>query len=141
MLGFDTAAKVKIVILYFVLPSLMLVQLTQIESVQAFINQHDITVAEIWIAATLCIVFGRVFVLWYRFDFVTSQHWLWKFVTDPITDIPAYWRSSYQILNPRLVRYALHRSFPSRISAPANMTEAEIREVEHGNGFPGTSTV
>ena len=77
-------------------------------------------------------------------------------MTDPLTDLPAvrprllffsrrrprqltrpqYWRSSYQIMNPRLLRYALHKSFPSRVSPPPNMTEAEMKIVEN-NGFHG----
>lgn len=135
MLGFDTISKVKICILYFVLPTVFLVQLTNIEAVKDVIEKYDITVADIWLVATFGIVFGRVFVLWYRFGFIVSQHWFVKFVTDPITDIPAYWRSSFQIFNPRLLRYALHRSFPSKISAPPNMTQEEIHDIEHGNGF------
>jgi glutamate-1-semialdehyde 2,1-aminomutase len=139
MLGFDTISKVKICIVYFVLPTLFLVQLTRVEAVNNVIEKYDITVADLWILATLVIVFGRVFVLWYRFGFIVSQHWFVKFVTDPFTDIPAYWRSSYQIFNKRLVRYALHRSFPTKVSPPENMTAEEIHSVEHGNGFPTVS--
>jgi len=137
MLGFDTQNKVKIVIAYFILPTLFLGVLTQMEAVQNVIAAYDIQVADLWIAATFVIVFGRVFVLWGRFGFIVSQHWFIKFITDPFTDIPAYWRSAYQIFNPKLLKYALHRSFPNYVSIPSNMTEDEIRAVEHGNGFPG----
>ena len=34
------------------------------------------------------------------------------------------------------MHYALHKSFPSKVSMPAGMTEADIADVEHGNGFP-----
>ena len=115
MLGFDTISKVKICIVYFVLPTLFLIQLTQIESVNAFITEHDIQVADLWILATFAIVGGRVVVLWNRYGFIVSQHWFIKFITDPFTDIPAYYRSAYQILNPKLRAYALHRSFPSKV--------------------------
>jgi glutamate-1-semialdehyde 2,1-aminomutase len=137
MLGFDTQNKVKIVIAYFVLPTLFLGGLTQIEAVQNLIVNYDVQVADLWIFATFVIVFGRVFLLWSRFGFIVSQHWFIKFITDPFTDIPAYWRSSYQILNPKLLKYALHRSFPNYIGVPSNMSEDEIRAIEHGNGFPG----
>lgn len=141
MLGFDTQNKVKIVILYFVLPTVFLGFLTQVDTVSRIISSYDVQVADLWIAATFCIVFGRVLVLWYRFGFVVSQHWFIKFVTDPFTDIPAYWRSGYQIFNPRLVKYALHRSFPNYVSIPSGMTEDEIKLVEMGNGFHGSKTV
>jgi len=140
MLGFDTQNKVKIVIFYFVLPTLFLGGLTQVEAVQDMIGKYDVPVADLWIAATFGIVGGRVVLLWSRFGFIVSQHWFIKFITDPFTDIPAYWRSSYQILNPKLVKYALHRSFPNYIAIPAGMTEEEIRMVEHGNGFPAAKS-
>lgn len=140
MLGFDTQNKVKIVIAYFVLPTLFLGGLTQVEAVQNAIVNYDIQVADLWMMATFCIVGGRVLLLWSRFGFVVSQHWFIKFITDPFTDIPAYWRSSYQILNPRLFKYALHRSFPNYVSLPSGMTEEEIKMVEHGNGFHGSQT-
>ena len=140
MLGFDTISKVKICIVYFVLPTLFLIQLTQIESVNAFITKHDVQVADLWVLATFAIVGGRVVVLWNRYGFIVSQHWFIKFITDPFTDIPAYWRSGYQIFNPKLRAYALHRSFPSRFSMPEGLTEAEIAAVEHGNGFPAAKT-
>jgi glutamate-1-semialdehyde 2,1-aminomutase len=136
MLGFDTQNKVKIVIFYFVLPTMFLGGLTQVEAVQDMIVKYDVQVADLWIAATFGIVGGRVLLLWSRFGFIVSQHWFIKFITDPFTDIPAYWRSGYQIFNPRLLKYALHRSFPNYISIPAGMTEEEIKMVEHGNGFP-----
>lgn len=141
MLGFDTQNKVKIVILYFVLPTLFLGGLTQIESVQSLIASYDVQVADIWIAATFAIVGGRVLLLWHRFGFVVSQHWFIKFITDPFTDIPAYWRSSYQIMNPKLLKYALHRSFPNYIAVPSGMTEEDIKMIEHGNGFHGATPV
>ena len=140
MLGFDTISKVKIVIMFFVLPTVFLVNLTNFESVKAFIQDYDVTVADVWLLATFGVVFGRVFVLWARFSFVVAMHWFFKFVSDPFSDIPAYYRSAWQIFDPRLMRYALSRSFPGKVSPPANMTEAEIHAVEHGNGFSsGTS--
>lgn len=141
MLGFDTQNKVKIVILYFVLPTLFLGLLTQVPGVQEFIVDNDIQVADIWILVTFGIVFGRVFVLWARYGFIVSQHWFIKFITDPFTDIPAYWRSAYQIFNPRLLRYALHKSFPKYVEAPPNMSEEEIKAVEFGNGFHGAKPI
>ncbi|KAH9253892.1 hypothetical protein BASA81_008016 [Batrachochytrium salamandrivorans] len=130
MLGFDTQNKVKIVIFYFVLPTVFLMAL----SYQGEWLGEYVTVADLWILATLGVVFGRVALLWYRHGFIVSQHWFIKFITDPFTDIPAYWRSSYQIIQPKLFKFALHRSFPNYVAIPAGMTEEEIHMVEHGNG-------
>ena len=82
MLGFDTSrrcvaaarrrppphrtdpAQVKVVILYFVLPTVFLVQLSNFETIKNFIQEYNVTVADVWILATLgVLLFGRVFVL------------------------------------------------------------------------------
>eukprot|EP00924_Labyrinthula_sp_SR-Ha-C_P006768 snap_masked-scaffold_29-processed-gene-4.22-mRNA-1 protein AED:0.01 eAED:0.01 QI:0/-1/0/1/-1/1/1/0/206 len=106
MLGFDTENKVKVVIAYGVLPSLLLFSL------------FDLSVAQLWLVCTFCVVFGRVALLWGRYGFVVSMHWYVKFITDPFTDIPAYWRSMYQVFNPKLLRGALHSSFPQTFAMP-----------------------
>jgi hypothetical protein len=46
------------------------------------------------------------------------MHWFVKFITDPFTDLPAYWKSGYQILNPKLVQGALASSFPHHFDEP-----------------------
>jgi hypothetical protein len=33
-------------------------------------------------------------------------------------DVPAYWKSGYQVFNPKLVQGALAASFPNHFSAP-----------------------
>lgn len=111
MLGFDTDNKVKIVITYGVVPAAVLAQAFYTAGAQ-------MSVAQVWLLTTLCVVFGRVILLWHRFGFVVSMHWYCKFVTDPFTDIPAYWRSMYQIFNPKLLRGALHMSFPNTFALP-----------------------
>jgi glutamate-1-semialdehyde 2,1-aminomutase len=47
-------------------------------------------VAEQWFAWTVAVVGGRVAYLIWKFDFRTSMIWYVKLVTDPITDIIAY---------------------------------------------------
>jgi len=131
MLGFDTKKKVKIVITYFIIPTVFLIGLSYNSKFSDVVSQYDVTVADLWLIATLCVVFGRVIFLWYTMNFVTSMHWFVKFVTDPWTDIPAYWRSSYQILNPKLLKYALHKSFPNMISAPSGMENIEMDSHGH----------
>jgi len=132
MLGFDTKKKVKICIMYFVLPTIFLVQLTNWKVTADFFTQFDVRVADLWLIATFAVVFGRVFFLWHQYGFITSMHWFLKFVTDPFTNIPAYWRSAYQIFSPRLLRYALSKSFPSTVSPPADLAGQEL---DMGNGW------
>ena len=123
MLGFDTAKKVKIVILYFTLPTIMLVQLTQWGRTKSFFTKYDITVADLWLVATIAVVGGRTLYLWNTYGFLVSQHWFIKFITDPFTDFPAYYRASWQILSPRNFQFALHKSFPGTFSLPSGMSE------------------
>lgn len=111
MLGFDTENKVKIVITYGLVPAFIIVQ--------ALWNaQVELSVAQIWLITTFTVVFGRVLLLWYRYGFKVSMHWYVKFMTDPFTDIPAYYKSSWQILSPTLLKGALHQSFPTRFEKP-----------------------
>jgi len=93
ILGFDTVSKIKICIVYFSLPILLRIFHDQFYDTQFY----DIQVVDLWIFVTFVIVFGRVLMLWKRHGFIVSQHWFIKFITDPFTDIPTYWRSSYQI--------------------------------------------
>lgn len=111
MLGFDTQNKVKVCITYGAVPLLILAQIAMTTDIQ-------ISVAQAWLVVTFSVVFGRVALLWYRYGFMVSMHWYVKFITDPFTDLPAYWRSSYQMFNPKLVKGALHASFPEWISEP-----------------------
>jgi len=134
MLGFDTRKKVKIVITYFIIPTVFLLCLSNSNQFSEIVSQYDVTVADLWLVATLCVVFGRVLYLWHAMGFVISMHWFVKFVTDPWTDIPAYWRSSYQILSPRLFKYALSKSFPSTFSPPSGMENMEENAHHHHKG-------
>ena len=136
MLGFDTRNKVRVCILYFVLPSLFLVQLTQWGKTAAIFTKYDVSVADVWLVATFAVVGGRVLTLWFRYGFLVSMHWFVKFMTDPFTDFPAYWRAGYQITSPKLFKFALHKSFPNTFNAP-DISVEEIREFEHGAGFHG----
>eukprot|EP00515_Schizochytrium_aggregatum_P012395 CAMPEP_0202081654 /NCGR_PEP_ID=MMETSP0964-20121228/15315_1 /ASSEMBLY_ACC=CAM_ASM_000500 /TAXON_ID=4773 /ORGANISM="Schizochytrium aggregatum, Strain ATCC28209" /LENGTH=233 /DNA_ID=CAMNT_0048649225 /DNA_START=36 /DNA_END=737 /DNA_ORIENTATION=+ len=110
MLGFDTQNKVRIVLLFAVVPAMVILQ--------ALTSDLDISLAQAWLVVTFSIVFGRVALLWYRYGFMVSMHWWVKFMTDPFTDIPAYWKSGYQIFNPTLLKGALHESFPNTVAKP-----------------------
>ena len=78
----------------------------------------QISLAQAWLVVTFSVVFGRVALLWYRYGFIVSMHWYVKFVTDPFTDVPAYWKSGYQVFNPTLLQGALHSSFPTVVPEP-----------------------
>lgn len=123
MLGFDTAKKVKIVLLYFTLPTIMLVTVTQWGTTADFFTKYDIAVADLWLLATIAVVGGRVVYLWSSKGFIICMHWFIKFITDPFTDIPAYWRSGYQIFSPRLLKFALSKSFPNTFAVPKGMED------------------
>ncbi|GBG29124.1 Hypothetical Protein FCC1311_053472 [Hondaea fermentalgiana] len=112
MLGFDTENKVRICVVYGGIPAALLAAV----HLKGDIN---ISLAQAWIVVTFSVVFGRVALLWSRYGFRISMHWFVKFVTDPFTDIPAYWKSGYQIFMPKLVQGALHSSFPNTFSMPA----------------------
>ena len=105
MLGFDTDNKVNIVGTYGAVPALIILQL-------AINTNITFTLAQIWLAVTFAVVFGRVLLLWNRYGFKVSMHWFIKFISDPFTDLPAYWRSGYQVMNPKLLKQALSSSFP-----------------------------
>uniref|UniRef100_A0A7S3LLD2 Uncharacterized protein n=1 Tax=Aplanochytrium stocchinoi TaxID=215587 RepID=A0A7S3LLD2_9STRA len=111
MLGFDTQNKVKIVITYGAVPALLFLKLVTDGTI-------EFSLAQLWLVVTMSVVFGRVALLWYRYSFAVSMHWYIKFITDPFTDIPAYWMSSYQIFQPKLLKGALHMSFPSTFEKP-----------------------
>eukprot|EP00286_Rhodomonas_abbreviata_P011676 CAMPEP_0181318376 /NCGR_PEP_ID=MMETSP1101-20121128/16971_1 /TAXON_ID=46948 /ORGANISM="Rhodomonas abbreviata, Strain Caron Lab Isolate" /LENGTH=252 /DNA_ID=CAMNT_0023425837 /DNA_START=48 /DNA_END=806 /DNA_ORIENTATION=+ len=140
MLGFDTAKKVKIVLLYFTLPTVMLIQLTQWGRTKSFFTRYDIAVADLWLVATVAVVGGRTLFLWSKYGFLVSQHWLIKFVTDPFTDIPAYYRSSYQILSKKNLHFALHKSFPATFGLPEGMDE-NTQFNQHNNPHTGKRLV
>jgi glutamate-1-semialdehyde 2,1-aminomutase len=48
------------------------------------------TIAEHWFIWTLVVVFGRVAYLIWKHNFFLSMVWYVKLVTDPLTDIVAY---------------------------------------------------
>mmetsp|Transcript_12430 Transcript_12430/g.15416 ORF Transcript_12430/g.15416 Transcript_12430/m.15416 type:complete len:226 (+) Transcript_12430:151-828(+) len=109
MLGFDTRNKVRICISYGLVPFAFMA---------AVARNYDISLAQMLLTLTFVIVFGRVLLLWHRYGFVVSMHWYVKFITDPFTDMPAYWRSAYQVFSPTLLQGAMHQSFPETFSEP-----------------------
>jgi len=125
-LGFDTAKKVKICIAFALVPFTLLLQ----PALAKMGVSLEMGLADVWMMLTLVVVFGRVVFLQRKFCLRIAMHWFIKFITDPITDIPAYIRSGYQIFDPTLVRDALATSFPAYY--PNHKFSA--KSVEHGWG-------
>jgi glutamate-1-semialdehyde 2,1-aminomutase len=94
LLGFNTRNKSIIVGGYFLIPIVQMLLLARgghltLDSLYSIVP----AVAEQWFLLTLAAVLGRVFYLIWAFDFRTSMIWFIKLITDPITDIIAYYRS------------------------------------------------
>jgi glutamate-1-semialdehyde 2,1-aminomutase len=94
LLGFNTRNKSIIVGGYVLIPIVQAIQLwaygsLNIESLGSLLP----TVALQWFLLTLAAVFGRVLYLVWAFDFRTSMIWFVKLITDPFTDILAYYNS------------------------------------------------
>jgi glutamate-1-semialdehyde 2,1-aminomutase len=88
LLGFNTRNKTLIVLGYILIPAIHMAQagLWTIDTFTSLIG----TVALHWFLWTLLVVFGRVAYLFWKHDFRISMIWFVKLVTDPLTDIVAY---------------------------------------------------
>jgi len=96
LLGFNTRNKSIIVAGYLLIPVIQLLRAGSLsfETLTAI----SAAVAQQWFLLTLAVVFGRVLYLVWEHDFRTSMIWFVKLVTDPFTDIGAYYSSPYRIL-------------------------------------------
>jgi glutamate-1-semialdehyde 2,1-aminomutase len=94
LLGFNTRNKSIIVGGYFLIPLVQIVQIARAGSM-TFESIPSIapTVAQQWFLLTLAAVFGRVMYLMWAHDFRSSMIWFIKLITDPFTDIVAYYNS------------------------------------------------
>ncbi len=94
LLGFNTRNKTIIVGGYIVIPIVQIVELARNGSL-AFGSLTSIapTVAQQWFLLTLAAVLGRVIYLIWAHDFRSSMIWFIKLITDPFTDIIAYYNS------------------------------------------------
>ena len=99
LLGFNTRNKTLIVTGYFLIPIVHTLQLARTGSL-TFESLTSImpAVAQQWFLLTLAAVLGRVIYLIWAHDFRSSMIWFVKLVTDPFTDIIAYYDSVDKIL-------------------------------------------
>ena len=94
LLGFNTRNKTIVVGGYIMIPIVQAVQLARagsltFESIASIIP----TVAQQWFLLTIAAVLGRVIYLMWAHDFRSSMIWFVKLITDPFTDIVAYYNS------------------------------------------------
>ena len=94
LLGFNTRNKTIIVAGYFLIPIVQVAWLWGYDSLNAESFSSILpTVAQQWFLLTLAAVLGRVLYLNWAHNFRTSMIWFVKLITDPITDIFAYYNS------------------------------------------------
>jgi glutamate-1-semialdehyde 2,1-aminomutase len=88
LLGFNTPKKTLIVIAYIAIPIVLLIK-SGLWSVSGFISLSD-AIALQWFRLTVAVVLGRVVYLTWKHDFRIAMIWFVKLVTDPFTDVVAY---------------------------------------------------
>jgi glutamate-1-semialdehyde 2,1-aminomutase len=96
LLGFNTRDKSLLVAGYLLIP---IVYLGACGSLNLK-SLHSIvpSVAHLWFLFTLLVVLGHVVRLVRKYDFRSSMIWLVKLITDPLTDIIAYYSSVSKML-------------------------------------------
>jgi glutamate-1-semialdehyde 2,1-aminomutase len=88
LLGYTTRNKTLIVIGYTLIPLAVIVQSGNL-SVASFV-EHLPVIAEYWWYWTQFVIIARITYLIWKFSFRTSMIWYIKLVTDPLTDVVAY---------------------------------------------------
>lgn len=110
LLGFNTPNKTLIVSAYCLIP---LVNMFTAGSWTwtTFLERWP-AIAQQWWGLTLVVVLGRVAYLAWLQDFRTSMIWFIKLVTDPFTDIKAYWPRSASAWRAILPPYVMNQAAP-----------------------------
>jgi glutamate-1-semialdehyde 2,1-aminomutase len=85
---------------YFLIPVVQVARLWGYDSLNAESFSSILpNVAQQWFLLTLAAVLGRVLYLNWAHNFRTSMIWFVKLITDPITDIFAYYNSVDKIMH------------------------------------------
>jgi len=101
LLGFNTRDKSLLVAGYLLIP---VIYLTAISSLHLkSLHSTIAVVAHLWFFLTLVVVLAHVGLLVWKYDFRRSMIWLLKLVTDPFTDLLAYYTAVPRILQFRRV--------------------------------------
>jgi len=88
LLGYSTRNKTLIVLGYLLSPVTLILQ-GRVGTIEALTTMVS-TIAQYWFGWTLMVVFGRVIYLAWKHNVFLSLVWYVKLVTDPVTDIIAY---------------------------------------------------
>jgi glutamate-1-semialdehyde 2,1-aminomutase len=91
LLGYNTRNKTIILAAYVLVPvvHLMSAGSISVETIRTILP----TAARQWFLLTLAVVFGRVAYLAFKHNFCSAMIWFVKLITDPITDVMAYYTS------------------------------------------------
>lgn len=101
-MGLDTRKKTLVVAGYLLIPIIHLAIAGSL-TLATFRSMLP-TIALQWFLLTLTVVLGHTAYLVWKHDFRSSMIWLVKLVTDPVTDIFAYYSSVCRTLMPSLGR-------------------------------------
>ena len=104
LLGFNTRDKSFLVAGYLLLPALHLVKAGSISS--GMLVSIIPAVAHEWFFLTAAVVLGHITYLVWTFDFRTSMIWLVKLITDPFTDLAAYYDCVLKMFAPSTTQKA-----------------------------------
>jgi glutamate-1-semialdehyde 2,1-aminomutase len=96
LLGYNTRNKTMILAAYVLLPVIHLFTIGSF-SLEVLGATLPMLTRE-WLALTLAVVLGRVAYLTWIHDLATAMIWFVKLITDPFTDIVAYYSSLYRIM-------------------------------------------
>jgi glutamate-1-semialdehyde 2,1-aminomutase len=97
LLGFNTRDKSVLVAGYLLTPIVYLIVISslRLKSMHSLIA----VVAHLWFFLTVAVVLGHVGLLIWKYDLRHSMIWLLKLVTDPFTDLAAYYSSVPRMLD------------------------------------------
>ena len=88
LLGFDTRSKTKVVGIYLLIPIVNCLAAPVLNAAAA--PEIIAAVARQWFAFTALVVFGHTLRLIPKHGFKNAMVWFVKLITDPLTDIKAY---------------------------------------------------
>jgi glutamate-1-semialdehyde 2,1-aminomutase len=102
LLGYNTRNKSLILAAYILIPVLHLISVGSVN--MDTIRTMFPAAAREWFALTLVVVFGRVAFLSWKHDLRSALIWFVKLLTDPITDVLAYYTSVGRVVQPYSAR-------------------------------------
>jgi len=92
LLGYDTRSKTVVLSLYLLIPIVNCIAAPEVSWATA--NAIIASVAKQWFIFTAIVIFGRVILLIRKHGFFNAMVWFVKLITDPITDVIAYYPSA-----------------------------------------------